>query len=187
MCAVSISETYIPLCIILLVRSLRHHPWQLSQPQEPSVPSLDDGVCQHHTPENSSASVATAPVKNLTDGEDTCGGKAHTSLISKKGHSEPSIPDNLKLAHVSIPLAKRRAYLSDSAGALSQPRKKLKEGNLVGESKKARHDESEKEVISGFVSPVSASNTEKSVAQTTLDQSSSNHPWEENVVSCTCT
>lgn len=131
--------------------------------------------------------MATAPVKNSMDEKDTCGGKPHPSLISKKGHSEPSIPDNLKLAHVSVPLAKRRAYLSDSAGALSQPHKKLKEGNLVGANKKARHDGSEKEVICGFLSPVSVSNMENSVAQTTLDQSSSNHPWEENVVSCTCT
>lgn len=165
------------LYIYLLVRSLRLIAWQLFQ--EPSVPSLDNGVCQHLTPENFSASVGTAPLSNSVNGEDTCGAKTHSSLILRDGHFEQFISDNQKLT-------KRRGYLSDSGGAISQPLKKLREGNLVVANKEDGHNGSNKEFSCRFESPKSLNNMEKSVAQTTLDQFSSNHPWEENVVSHTC-
>ena len=163
----------------MLVRSLRLIPWQLSQ--EPSVPSLDDGVGQHLTPDNSTASVEATPLSNSVDGEDTCGGKTHSSLIPRNNFFEKFVLDKQKPSHGSLALAKRR-YVSGSGGAPSQPFKKLREGNLVLANIKDVHDGSNKEISCGPESPKSLNNMVKSVVQTTLGRSSSNHLWEENVV-----
>ncbi|KAL1558376.1 hypothetical protein AAHA92_08852 [Salvia divinorum] len=161
-----------------------HMDWKdgkwFTSAQEPSVPSLDDGVCQHLTPDNSSASVEATPPSNSVNGEDTCGGKTHSSLIPRSGFFEKFVLDNQKPSHGSLALAKRR-YVSDSGGALSQPLKKLREGNSVLANKKDMRDGSNKEILCSLESPKSLNNMEKSVAQTTLDRSSSNHLWEENI------
>ncbi|KAH6823912.1 hypothetical protein C2S53_013608 [Perilla frutescens var. hirtella] len=147
--------------------------------QEPSIPFLDDGMCTHRTPENSSpalatapvnnladgASVATAPVNNSVDGKDSCVGKTQPLLISRRDHFKPLIPDNQKKSQVTPSLTKKRAYVSDSGSALSQLLKKFKEGNFVGTNKEEKV----------------ASHMEKSVDQTMPDLSSTNHPWEEKV------
>ncbi|XP_057782259.1 DUF724 domain-containing protein 3-like [Salvia miltiorrhiza] len=162
-----------------------HMDWKddkwFTSSQEPSLSSLDDGVCQHLTPENSSASVAAVPLRNSVNGEDSSGGKTHLSLISRNDLVEQSITDNQKLSPVTAPLRKRRAYFSDSGSARFQALKKLREGNLVVANKKDGHDGSNEEILCGLQSPKSLNNMEISVAQTTLDQSSSNHPWEDNV------
>ncbi|KAL1542623.1 DUF724 domain-containing protein 3-like isoform X1 [Salvia divinorum] len=160
-----------------------HMDWKddkwFTSSQEPSVPSLDDGVCQYLTPDNSSASVAAAPLSNSVN-EDTCG-KTHSSSISKNDKFEQFILDNQKLSHVTAPLTKRRAYVSDSGGAVSHPLKKLREGNVVVANKKDGCDVSEIEILCGLEISESLNNVEISLAQTTLDRSFSNHLWEENV------
>lgn len=138
---------------------------------------------EHHTTENSGASAATAPVNNSVDRKDTFDGKTPSSLTSWKGHLEQLTPDNQRISHVTTSLPKRRQYLTDSGGALSQPLKKLKEGDVVGANQQDGHDRSIKEVLCGldFVN-----NMETSATQTTGDQSSCNPSWGKKVVSCTC-
>lgn len=164
------------------VSSLWLIPWQLCQ--EPSIPSLDDKVCQNHKPADTNASLATAPVSNSVNGGDTCFGKTHSSLISTNDHFEQFIPDNQESSHATTSLTKKRGYLSDSGGALSQPLKKLREEENVGAN---ADDGANVEIISlcSLESPESLGNVETSVAQTTMDDSSSKHPWEKNVVSHT--
>lgn len=130
-------------------------------------------MCQNHKPADTNASLATAPV----NGGDTCFGKTHSSLISTNDHFEQFIPDNQESSHATTSSAKKRGYLFDSGGAFSQPLKKLRE----------EEDGANIEIISlcSLESPESLNNMETSVAQTTMDDSSSKHPWEKNVVSHT--
>ncbi|XP_041993883.1 DUF724 domain-containing protein 3-like isoform X2 [Salvia splendens] len=141
-----------------------HMDWKdgkwFTSAQEPSVPSLDDGVCQHLTPDNSTSSMEATLLSNLVNGEDTCGGKTHSSLIPRSNFFEKFVLDNQKPSHGSLALAKRR-YVSGSGGALSQPFKKLREGNLVLANKKDVHDGSNKEISCGPESPKSLNNMRK--------------------------
>ncbi|XP_042061477.1 DUF724 domain-containing protein 3-like isoform X2 [Salvia splendens] len=161
-----------------------HMEWKddkwFTSSQEPSVPSLDDDVCQYITPDNSSASVAAAPLSNSVNEEDTCG-KTQSSLISRNDKYEQFILENQKLSRVTVPLTKKRAYVSDSGGSVSHPLKKLREGNVVVANKKDGCDGSKIEILCGPEIPESLNNMEISLAQTTLDQSCSDHLWEENV------
>ncbi|XP_047980512.1 DUF724 domain-containing protein 3-like isoform X2 [Salvia hispanica] len=161
-----------------------HMEWKddkwFTSSQEPSVPSLDDDVCQCITPDNSSASVAAAPLSNSVNEEDSCG-KTHSSSISRNDKYEQFILENQKLSRVTVPLTKRRAYVSDSGGSVSHPLKKLREGNVVVANKKDGCDGSKIEILCGPEIPESLNNMEISLAQTTLDQSFSDHLWEENV------
>lgn len=166
----------------MYVSSLRLIPWRLCQ--EPSTSSLDDRACLHHLPANPSASLATAPVTNPVNGGDTCFGKTHSSLFSTNDQFEHNVLGNQESSHATTSLTKKRGHLSDSGGALSQPLKKLREEETVGANP---HDGANAEFFSlgGLESPESLKNVETSVPQTTTDQSSSNHPWEKNVVSHT--
>ncbi|XP_041990098.1 DUF724 domain-containing protein 3-like isoform X2 [Salvia splendens] len=141
-----------------------HMDWKdgkwFTSAQEPSVPSLDDGVCQHLTPDNSTASVEATPLSNSVNGEDPCGGKTHSSLIPRNNFFGKFVLDNQKPSHGSLTLEKRR-YVSGSGGALSQPFKKLREGNLVLANKKDVHDGSNKEISCGPESPKSLNNMRK--------------------------
>ncbi|XP_047968150.1 uncharacterized protein LOC125212125 isoform X2 [Salvia hispanica] len=141
-----------------------HMDWKdgkwFTSAQEPSVPSLDDGVGQHLTPDNSTASVEATPLSNSVDGEDTCGGKTHSSLIPRNNFFEKFVLDKQKPSHGSLALAKRR-YVSGSGGAPSQPFKKLREGNLVLANIKDVHDGSNKEISCGPESPKSLNNMRK--------------------------
>ncbi|XP_041993888.1 DUF724 domain-containing protein 3-like isoform X7 [Salvia splendens] len=141
-----------------------HMDWKdgkwFTSAQEPSVPSLDDGVCQHLTPDNSTSSMEATLLSNLVNGEDTCGGKTHSSLIPRSNFFEKFVLDNQKPSHGSLALAKRR-YVSGSGGALSQPFKKLREGNLVLANKKDVHDGSNKEISCGPESPKSLNNMQR--------------------------
>ncbi|KAI3449368.1 hypothetical protein Pfo_006033 [Paulownia fortunei] len=150
--------------------------------QEVSIPSSDDGMHEHLTPENSSASAPTVPVNNSGDRKDTFDGKTSSALTLRKGHFEQLTPDNQKVSHVTASLTKRRQHLSDSRNALSQPLKKLKEGNVLGASQQHTHDGSFKEMLCVSISPVSVNNIEISATQTaTGDQSSDNPSWGKRI------
>lgn len=138
---------------------------------------------EHHISENTGATVATAPVKNSVDGKDTFGGKTPTSLTSTKGHVVQLTPDNQKMSHMTTSLKKRR-HLTDSGTSCSQPPKKLKEGNVVATKPQDRKvgDGLIKEVLCGFVSPDSASNSDTSEIPME-DQPSFDHSWDKKIVS----
>ncbi|KAL8527169.1 hypothetical protein ACS0TY_005156 [Phlomoides rotata] len=163
-----------------------HMEWKegkwFTSSQEASLQSLDDGVHEHHFSENASATVAAAPVKNSVNGKDTCDGKTLTSLTSTKDQVEQLTPDNQKMSHTNTSLKKRRRYLTDSGAIQSLPPKKPKEGNVaVTKPQDKTGEERIKEVLCGFVSPDSASNTDTSAMQTTEDHPAFDHSWEKKI------
>ncbi|PIN15557.1 hypothetical protein CDL12_11800 [Handroanthus impetiginosus] len=146
--------------------------------QEVPVSSSNDGTHGHHTDENSSASTATVLVDNLGDGKDNSDGKLLSSLTSTKGHSDQLNPDNQNSSYVTTSLTKRRQHLSYSRNALSQPLKMLKEGNVLGATEEDTQDKPIKEILSGFVSPVSVNNGANSATQAaTGEQPTDNPSW----------
>ncbi|KAL8544842.1 hypothetical protein ACS0TY_005165 [Phlomoides rotata] len=162
-----------------------HMEWKegkwFTSSQEASLQSLDDGVHEHHISENASATVAAAPVKNSVNGKDTGDGKTLTSLTSTKDSVEQLTPDNQKM-HTNTSLKKRRRYLTDSGATQSLPPKKPKEGNVaVTKPQDKTGEEHIKEVLCGFVSPDSASNTDTSAMQTTEDHPAFDHSWEKKI------
>ncbi|XP_042034449.1 DUF724 domain-containing protein 3-like isoform X2 [Salvia splendens] len=160
-----------------------HMEWKddkwFTSSQEPSVPSLVYDVSQYITPDNSSTSVAAAPPRNSVN-EEVIFAKTHSSSISRNDKYEQFILDNQTLSRATVPLTKRTAYVSDSGGSVSHPLKKLREGNVVVANKRDGFDGSKIEILCSPEIPESLNNMEISLAQTTLDQSFSDHPWEEN-------
>ncbi|KAL0436009.1 UNVERIFIED_CONTAM: DUF724 domain-containing protein 7 [Sesamum radiatum] len=133
------------------------------------VPSSDDGMHGHLTLVNSSATVATVPVNYSGDR------KSLSSLTLRKGQFKQLTSDNKKMSHMTASLTKRRQHLSDSCGALSQPLKKLEEGNVLGSSQQVTDDRSIEEMCVS-VSPVSVNYKASSARQTATGDRSSDHP-----------
>ncbi|KAL0459797.1 UNVERIFIED_CONTAM: DUF724 domain-containing protein 7 [Sesamum latifolium] len=137
-----------------------------------SVPSSDDGMHGHLTLVNSSATVATVPMNYSGDRKDSCDRKSLSSLTLRKGQFEQLTSDNKKMSHMTASLTKR---ISDSRGALSQPLKKLVEGNVLGSSQQVTDDRSIEEMCVS-VSPVSVNYKASSARQTATGDRSSDHP-----------
>ncbi|KAL2239079.1 UNVERIFIED_CONTAM: Protein AGENET DOMAIN (AGD)-CONTAINING P1 [Sesamum indicum] len=115
------------------------------------------------------------PVNYSGDRKDSCDRKSPSSSTLRKGQLEQLTSDDKKMSHMTASVIKRRQNLSDSWGALSQPLKKLEEGNVLGSSQQVTHDRSTEEMCVS-VSPVSINYKASSARQTATGDCSSDQP-----------
>lgn len=143
---------------------------QLSQ--DVPIPSSDEGMHEHHTPENPSPSAPAFPVNNSGGTKNICDVKS------------PLISNSQKPAHGTSSLTKRNQHLSNSQNALSRSPEQVKDGDGLATSQQDRLDSSSKEMLFGLVSPNSVSKLETSATLTaTEDQPSDNLSWGTRIVS----